>query len=192
MPPAADDPALRAEFERLHAQNVEAARRFARLKLGAALRRRVDSEDVQQEAYLEAWRAYRERPEVRSQARDGFTRWLGRIVQHQVLKLAEHHVKAGRRSIRREERPATQEDHSATRTPSEILVAAETQARLLRALDKLSKREREVVCLVHFEGLRVAEAAQRMKKTPGATSVLLCEALGKLEKRLGFLIGSKS
>jgi tetratricopeptide (TPR) repeat protein len=49
-----------------------------------------------------------------------------------------------------------------------------------RRLRFYSRREREVIDLVHFQGLRVAEAAGRMGKTALATAVLLCNARKRL------------
>ncbi len=193
MPPSPETDPLRDRFGRLCDELGEEARRFARLKLGAALRRRLDSEDLKQEVLLEAWRVFEAQPELHSLTGDGFKKWLGRVMQNKVLSLDRYHVKAQRRSVRREERighrtPGT----AADRSPSAIAMTQEALAKLERAMDELTPKEQEVVRLVHLKGLRVAEAAERMGKTPGATSVLLSGALSKLEKGLGLSPRSRS
>ena len=69
-------------------------------------------------------------------------------------------------------------------TPSGVLLAAERRLEVRRALKKLTPRERQVVTMIHLKGLKVAKVAERLGKTPGATSVLLHHALVKLERIL--------
>ena len=175
---------LRDAFDVLCAKHGEDARRFARLKLGAALRRRVDSEDVRQEVLLEAWRLFQARPGMRGLAGDGFVRWMGEILRRKVLSLARHHVGAEQRSVHKEERQSGSEDRAGGPSPSEIAMNEEALSKLDQAISSLSPREQEVVRLVHIDGRRLADAARQMGKTPGATSVLLCQALEKLETKM--------
>jgi RNA polymerase sigma factor (sigma-70 family) len=182
------DDAIRASRERFEAlcRNYgERARRFARLKIGAALRRRIDSEDLLQDAYLDASRLFAEREELRSLDGEPFIRWLAEIIHRKALNLARHHVAAQRRSVHREQPLDAAREPAGGRTASDVAMGAEDIEELEKALSKLSPREREVVVLVHLEGLRVSEAAARMGKTANAASVLLHEALSKLEKILG-------
>ena len=86
LPKSPDSDPLRDRFGRLCDKHGEDARQFARLKLGAALRRRIDSEDVRQEALLEAWRVYEARPELHALKGDGF-RGLYRGIVPELLKV---------------------------------------------------------------------------------------------------------
>ena len=182
-----DDP--RARFERLSREHGERLQRFVRLKLGAELRGRLDSQDVVQEVLLEAFQRYLALPADAEPEGEAFLRWLAPIVTHRIQSLARFHLGAERRSLRREEDmdPVGGPDALAGlgRTPSGEVSAAEEAQRLRDAIARLTPREREVITLVHFEKLRVREAAQRMGKTPNATSVLLHEALSKLRRFLG-------
>jgi len=172
--------AARERFEALCRKYGERARRFARLKLGAALRRRIDSDDLLQEALLDASRLFASQEEVRSLDGEAFVRWLAEVIHRKALNLARHHVAAERRSVRRERPLDAAREAGGGRTASEIAMSAEDLQELDRALARLTPREREVVVLVHLEGHRVATAAERMGKTANATSVLLHEALSKL------------
>jgi len=173
-----------ARFAVLCTKYGDRARRFARLKLGAELRRRIDSEDLLQESVLEAASLFASRPELHTLDGEPFVRWLVEVIHLKAGNLARHHIAAGRRSVRREQPLDEARVRGGGRTPSEIAVSAETCAALEQAVSELSPREREVVQLVHFGGLRVAEAAARMGKTPNATSVLHHQALSKLRKLL--------
>ena len=175
---------LRLQFERLCREHEEAARRLIRRKLGASLRRRVDSQDVLNESLLEAWRLYanaRKRPVPGGK---GFMRWLGKIIDHRVKSLVRFHLKARKRTVLRESRldsgDGADRHRGAGRTASSILVEAEEHAELRRALLKLSPKQKLVIQLVHFEKLGVSDAAARLNKTANATSVLLYDALQKL------------
>jgi len=105
-----------------------------------------------------------------------------------IHDLARFHIAAKRRSVRREERLGSNDRvlhvPAAGETPSGVFLAAERRLELRRALKKLTPREREVVTLIHLKGFKVARAAERLGKTPGATSVFLHHALVKLERIL--------
>ncbi len=178
----------RERFAALERLCDERARRFARVKLWAALRQRVDTDDVFQEALLEASRLFQGRRDLASMSERRFFPWLSRIIERKIHDLARFHIAAKRRSVRREERLGSNERAlrlpASVETPSGLLLAAERRIEVRRALRKLTPREREVVTLIHLKGLKVARAAERLGKTPGATSVLLHHALAKLEKIL--------
>jgi RNA polymerase sigma factor (sigma-70 family) len=181
-------PSLRAAFERLVARHAADVDRLIRRKLGRTLRRRLDSQDLRQEVLLDALRLFEAGgvdPEIDKR---GFLRWLAAIVDNKVKALARFHVQAQRRSVRREvplEAGLSGNGRKAPpaaggKTASSVLMNAERRERLDRALARLSPRERQVVDLVHLQGLRVGEAAAALGKTPNATSVLLYHALAKL------------
>jgi RNA polymerase sigma factor (sigma-70 family) len=181
----------RQMFERLCHLHAEQAVRLVRRRLGRTLRRRLDSQDVLQEALLEASVVFEQLPQNGLEEGDQFLRWLATIIENKVLSLARYHVRAQRRSVRREVRlPADggiADDRRSARPASSLLVEEEDLMKLREALMKLSPRQREVIELVHFQKLRVREAAARLKKTPNATSVLLYDAL----QRLGGLLHKK-
>ena len=183
--PNADSNSIaRARFDLLCTKYGARARRFARLKLGAELRRRLDSEDLLQESLLEAANLFVRRPELLALDGEPFVRWLVEVIHKKTSNLARHHLAAERRSVRKEKPLNDASARTGSRTPSEIIVGAEDNAAVHRALSRLSPRQREVLQLVHFEGLKVGEAARRMGKTANATAVLHHEALVKLRTLL--------
>jgi RNA polymerase sigma factor (sigma-70 family) len=172
---------LRDEFEALCREHAVAARKLARSRLGKVLRRRLDSNDVVQEAFLEAARLYLGSGANRPDPRE-FRRWLAAVIENRIRSLSRFHVGARKRSILREV-PFEQAGDPGTavhENPVSNATGAECRERVQRALARLSPRQREVIDLVKFQGLVVREAARRMKKTPGSTSVLLYNALRRL------------
>jgi RNA polymerase sigma factor (sigma-70 family) len=172
---------LRDEFETLCRLHADAARKLARRRLGRALRRRLDSQDVAQEAFVEAARLYLGSGAGRPSP-DEFRRWLAAVIENRIRSLARFHIDAERRSVLREV-SFEQTPAPAARiidNPVSGLADRELRDRVRRALECLSPRQREVIELVKFQGLGIAEAAQRMGKTAGATSVLLYDALRRL------------
>ena len=157
-----------------------------RRKLGFPLRRRVTSDDILQEALLDAARRLPE-GSPRLEQPSGFFAWLSRVVDQKIRDQGRRHVRAARRSVRKEG-PLDENDAQVPpapgRSPSGELAHAERTALVRRAVEALPRRQREIVTLVHLERLSVGEAAERMRKTPGATSVLLHQALTRLRAGL--------
>ncbi|MBI4586689.1 MAG: sigma-70 family RNA polymerase sigma factor [Planctomycetes bacterium] len=174
----------RARFDQLSARYREEALRFIRLKLGATLRRRLDSEDVLQEALLEASALFCEDPAIARMGELEFFSWLKRVIGYKVQNLARYFIGAKQRSVLREESLTSRSEHQSqaktSKTPSALQVEEELAQQIQEAMDLLSPREREVVDLVHLKKMRVADAAARLGKTTNATSVLLSQALKKL------------
>jgi RNA polymerase sigma factor (sigma-70 family) len=155
-----------------------------RVRLGAALRRRVESEDVLQEVLLEAAQLFLEKNLAASLKDQEFFPWLSKIIEHKIKNLARFHVAAKKRAVDREvplQGAGPLAQPSEAKSPSAEILEEERAHRLRKAIASLPGREREVVTLVHLEKLRVSEAARRMGKTANATSVLLHQALERLE-----------
>ncbi len=174
-------------FSKLSKEHSERAKKFITFKLSAALRRRVDSDDVLQEVFLEASRLFLSRQDIASMDGDKFFPWLSKIIEHKIQNLTRFHVSAEKRSIAREvpfEGSFTEHAGREEETPGSGLFQSERLERIRKAMSKLSPREREVVDLVHLQRLKVAVAARRLGKTSNATSVLLHHALVKLGKIL--------
>lgn len=54
-----------------------------------------------------------------------------------------------------------------------------------KSLQRLSRREREVLILKHYQGLKINEISAVLKVTPGTVKTLLFRAIHKLAKELG-------
>ena len=79
-----DSQALQSLFGRYY----ERVRRMVRLRLGAALRHRMDSGDILQETFLEALRTF-DRFEMRDQG--SFINWLARLAENRIRDAADYH-----------------------------------------------------------------------------------------------------
>lgn len=137
---------------------------------------REEAEDVLQETYLKivAGRA-------RFGGRSAFKTWLFGVIRRTAT---ERHRRRRLRSallFRWADRPA-----SATRRsqPSDRVDRLETAARVDRALRQLSPRQRQVVELVFYQDLTVAEAAEILAISIGSARVHYARGKAKLRVEL--------
>jgi RNA polymerase sigma-70 factor (ECF subfamily) len=96
-----------------------------------------------------------------------FYPWLRRLAWERLIQLNRRHVRAGRRSVTREEPALPLPDESALEladrlaarrsSPSARLRHAELRDRLHEALAQLSERDREVLVLRYLERLSTSE-----------------------------------
>jgi RNA polymerase sigma-70 factor, ECF subfamily len=142
-------------------------RKMVAVHLDRRLTTRVDPSDVVQEALADAAR----------QLSDYLTRrplpfypWLRQLAWDRIVDLHRRHVKAGKRSVTREEPDVLQlPDESAAQlasrlidpgvSPSEHVVREELHRRVQSALAQLAPGDRQVLVLRHLEQLTTAEAA---------------------------------
>jgi len=172
-------------LEDFYSSNADNIRKVIRLRLGTALRRRLDTDDVLQETALKAARILTGAKSLRFDCNCSFWAWLTQVIHYTVNSLERYYLRSKRGILREKLIDPYKHDEVAskrTRTPSDLLSSEEMYEKICNSLNKLSPREREVVILVHFRNLRVREASRRLGKTPNSTSVLLHQALGKLSK----------
>ena len=155
--------ALTREFERRLADSSTLAFRVAY----SVLRHREDAEDVAQEAFVRAHRAFRQLRD-----RDRFRAWLVRM----TWRLALDRQRADRRRARRE---LTQ--MPPTRPVEDARSAARLDA-LWRAIDALPTRWRLVLVLANVEGHGVAEVGRLLGLPDGTVKSRLFHARRKLKE----------
>jgi len=185
--PPGDRSGAEKRFAELSEQCRERVHRYVQLRLGALLRRRLESEDVLQEVLLEASKLMQGHQAGDFPDAESFFAWLSKIVDNKIKSLARHHAAECRtleREVRLESSESSQPIRSRGESPSAELQKEEGRASLQTAIALLPPREREVIELVHLQKLRVMEAAQRMGKTANSTSVLLHHALKRLREIL--------
>lgn len=182
MSPPSDDPLLSRALRRdrdAFDSVVDAFRgrlaTLVRFRLGAALRSRVEVDDVLQEALLRAFQAVER---VDCPNRESFFRWLATIADHVVVDLARRHQ-------RHSAVPLDRHIAADAASPSTGLRRDERFDRLQAALDSLSRDHREVILLARIHGLCLGEVAARMKRSYAATAQLLCRALRELRASFG-------
>jgi RNA polymerase sigma-70 factor (ECF subfamily) len=170
----------RDAYDRLFALTVDRVLLFIRMKLGEALRAKVDSMDVLQEAYLEA---HRDLAQLDVQDDGAFVRWLCRIAENRIRGLADH--------FGAQKRQPPQGEASVTRAmelarhpgtgPLTAVARSESREQLEKAMERLEAEERDVLLLRHFEDRPLEQIAEIMGRSPTAVRRLL----GRASLRLG-------
>ncbi|MEZ4415999.1 MAG: RNA polymerase sigma factor [Gemmatimonadota bacterium] len=118
-------------------------------------REEADAEDVLQTTYLKVIAG-----SARFEGRSAFKTWLFGVIR----RTAQEHHRRARSQERRAERFAAEEQQDvASEHPERDLLRAEGSRELLEALELLSDRQREVLHLVFYQDLTIAEAAEVME-----------------------------
>jgi RNA polymerase sigma-70 factor (ECF subfamily) len=169
------------ELLRLHRAFLE---RQLHGRLPAALKGRVEASDVIQEALIDAVRHF-DRFEYRG--RGSFGRWLARILDNRARMTIEFHLRARKRSALREvalERsglastaPSRTAPATSATSPPSAAAKREANQRIARGLALLPADHAEVIRRIKHDGQSLAEAAQAMHRSQGATKKLLARAL---------------
>ena len=165
----------------LYERHLPLLRVRARRRLPVALRAKVGESDVIQDAWLAA---IQRMPAFEDRGNGSFRRWLEQILEYKIVDEVRRHVEAGSRDARREialrtnaEAVAGPADHT---SPSMQVANAEETASVRRAVDELPSAYREVVRLIHQEGLTLVEAGARMGRSADAVRKLYGRALAVL------------
>lgn len=174
----------REACDRLFARAADRLLLYVRLRLGGALRARVDSMDVLQEAFLHAHRDVGGfDPTGPGDPDRRFAQWLCRIADNRIRDLASRHG-AARRDVRRETEDVTEALRRVQRAghgPATSLVRREERDRLADAIEELEDEDREVIVLRHFEGLTIDAIADRTGRSASAVR----RALGRATRTVG-------
>ena len=173
--------------------------RMVALRLDPRLQRRLDVEDVLQEAFLEAASHlvdYLQKPSI------PFFLWLRGIVGNVLLALHRQHLGTKMRDAGREValyRGALPEASSAVLAaqllgrdtrPSEAAMRAERKLLLQQALNTMDPLDREVLALRHFEQLNRAETAQVLGIAEAAAAKRYLRAVKRLKEILQSMPGA--
>ena len=161
-------PGLTEEFEARLADSSNLAFRVAY----SVLRQRQDAEDVAQEAFVRAHRAF---ADLRDKER--FRAWLARTAWRLAL---DHRRGEKRRSVREDKAsvPDFEPSHEAA------ALAKERSERLWKAIDQLPERLRVVVVLASIEEHGLKEVAAIIEAPEGTVKSRLFEARKMLQELL--------
>lgn len=171
---------------------------FIERQLGQALRRKVEPEDVFQEASAEAVRAL---PGVELGDRDPFS-WLCQIAERRIVDLHRRFFDAQKRDAGREVPLAAGGASTSAPNLAQMLAASITSpsaafSRVVReqkldsALQGLKEDEREALRLRYQFDMPSKEIAEKLGKTDAAVRVMLTRSLKKLQTMLGEEISPK-
>jgi RNA polymerase sigma-70 factor (ECF subfamily) len=133
--------------------------RKVRAKLNGELRRKTDSQEIQQKVMFSAFRAL---PTFEMLDEEAFEKLLEEIVTNQINDEYDYWHRQ-KRDMDREQReldadgpggsPPPELPDDATRTPTEILRERERQAAVRECMDRLKEAHRELVRMRNFEGM---------------------------------------
>jgi RNA polymerase sigma-70 factor (ECF subfamily) len=177
-------------FGQLLTQYHNYMRLMARVLGGRALKLRVDSSDLVQEAFLEAHRDF---VQFAGSTEAELLAWLRRILarnladtaRYQTAGLRDHRRQRSLEALLDQSSLAVQEALAATGTTASAVAARRERAVLLAdALESLPEDYRDVVILRNLEGLRFSDVATRMGRSSGAVRMLWARAIERLSEAL--------
>ncbi len=164
---------------------------LARIQMPAQVRGRIDASDIVQQTMLQAYLAaedYRGSTEAERAA------WLRRILARNLAHALRDNRRQ-KRDVRRERSLQAAMDASSAcladwlaaeqTSPSAKAVFNERVLQLTQALEELPEAQRTAIELHYWQGLKLAEVAQRLGRTNAAVAGLLHRGLRALRKRLG-------
>ena len=161
---------------------------FIDRKLGTALKRKVEPEDLLQEVSTDAVRGLKD---VELIDGDPFS-WLCQIAQRRIID-ASRRFGTQKRDTSKEVPLGTPASGTqagglinmlvnSLTTPSQAFSRNAREERLLAALAELPEQQREALRLRYVENLPSKEIAERIGKSDGALRVMLTRSLKKLEE----------
>ncbi len=174
----------------LFSLNRERLWRMVNFRLDQRLRGRVDADDVLQEAYLDA--AKRIEHYLNNTSMSFFV-WLRQIVLQTMIDLHRKHLGAQMRNAAREVSLHGAAYPQATSislaahlmgnitSPSQAAMREEVSHQLEEALETMSKIDREVLALRHFEELTNSEVAEVLGIQQKAASIRYVRAIARLK-----------
>jgi len=166
---------------------------FIERQLGTALRRKVEPDDVFQEASAEAVRAL---PTAELGDRDPFS-WLCQIAERRIIDLHRHFFGAQKRDAGREVALGAGGGTETTpaglinllvaslTTPSQAFSRNAREARLLEALAQLPQDQQSALRMRYIENLPSKQIAETLGKSDAAVRVMLTRSLKRLHELLG-------
>jgi RNA polymerase sigma-70 factor (ECF subfamily) len=174
-----------AAFGRLVGLAEPRLRLYLRVRMGPALRARIEPEDALQETWIAAHRGL---AGFDDRGPDAFVRWLCGIAENVLRGLADHHGARKRTPQGAGEPGAAAWSLPAGTTGVATAVARrEARDRIADAVEGLPEDEREVLALRFFQGLTIDAIAALVAEAPTTVRRRLGRATAALGARLGSL-----
>lgn len=143
-----------------------------------------DADDVVQETFLRAYRQI-----DRFQERANFGTWLHRIAINCALDLLRARGRHDKHYIHESEDGEMSRSFEASDPqPDRLLLSAEVQQHVAKALERLSGNERTAFMLRHFEGMPVEEIGKTLGIQVNAAKHTIFRAVRKLRESLEPLV----
>ena len=146
---------------------------------------REDALDIAQESFVKAYRKIHA-----WQPHGGFLAWLLRLTTNQAIDTLRRRKRQRYDRLADDRHGEEGDGYVVVSTSSDSareVWAHEIEERVRAALTVLSKTQRTVFVLRHYEGLQLSEIADEIGCTVGSVKVHLFRALKKLQRQLGDL-----
>jgi RNA polymerase sigma-70 factor (ECF subfamily) len=176
-------------FEELFNRHRRRLQKAIALRMDRRVAARVDTSDVLQETYMEAFQRF---PKYLRQEGMPFYLWLYWIALKKIIGLHRRHLGAGKRTVQLEVplMPVDSSVHFVSGligrlpSPTQELANAELAERLRVALEQLNTDERDLILWRHFEQLSACDTAQLLNITEAAAKKRYIRAMERLRKIL--------
>ena len=142
------------------------------------------NEDIEQEVYIKVWKNLEKYSE-----KNKFTQWINTI----TANTCRDYLRSKSSKIERENYEDDEElnsiKDSESRNPEAVLDKKERQKAVLKAVDRLPKKMKEVVILYEFEGRSYEEISKKLNIPTGTVRSRLSNARSELKETLKNIIG---
>jgi RNA polymerase sigma-70 factor (ECF subfamily) len=140
-----------------------------------------DAEDVVQETFLKAYRQL-----GRFESRANFGTWLHRIAVNCSIDLirSRRHQEMGHDATDLEVLDGARQDERDDPSPERLMLSAEVQERVGRAMEGLTAMERAAFVLRHFEGQSIDEISRSLGLKANAAKHSIFRAVRKMRLAL--------
>lgn len=161
---------------------------FIRSRIGTQLKKKVEPEDILQEASMEAVRVL---GQTDLSTWDPL-HWMFQLCERKIIDAHRRHFDSQKRDASREAAlPAGSEAAglanllaASMTTPSQAFSRDQRQLRTMAALETLPDEQREAIRLRYLVGLPSKEIAKKFGKSDGAMRVMISRALSRLQAML--------
>lgn len=141
-----------------------------------------ENEDIEQDVYIKVWQGSLKKTKISK-----FTQWVNTITANtckDFLKSKQYRIEK-----MKIEDDTVINDIQDTKTPDKVLDSKQRQKRILKAVDELPKKMKEVIVLYEFEQKSYDEISQKLKIPVGTVKSRLYCAREILKEELSELIG---
>ncbi len=164
---------------------------LARLQINRRLQRKVDAEDIVQEACMGAYRDFHQ---FRGTTEKELAGWLRQVLAHALANVIRHYQGTQQRNVRLERELVSELDNSSITlhrafvargaSPSQNVAQKEKGAMLAEAIQRLPSDEAQLLMLRHFEGLTFPLIAEQVGRSVDVLKKMWPKALARLRQTL--------
>ena len=141
-----------------------------------------ENEDIEQDVYIKVWQGSLKKTKISK-----FTQWVNSITANtckDFLKSKQYKIEK-----MKVEDDTVINDIKDSKTPEKVLDSKQRQKKILKAVDELPKKMKEVIVLYEFEQKSYEEISQKLKIPVGTVKSRLYCAREILKEELSELIG---